>query len=271
MARKDKGKRGVFIADDTDSSLSSASMELIPYNPDDESLFLAMSADSLLSLQSVITSVIKWWWDNGASLNVVNQLSYLSSPQCLSSPNHIGGVGQGIVLTHKGTLPFLHGPGSTAYYSKDAKVCLLSLGLLQRTGGSYATLGLDKLIIRDFNGIVIDTAIVQPNGLSAVSPVLFSVLSLGLLSSPPMLVAPYSDSALVAFFRSSTPPICSNFTSGSCRFRAAYWFSHSVPSSPDPICLVCTPVYITANICKQLDRAEGLHQGVGFHRSDDDL
>ena len=86
-----------------------------------------------------------------------------------------------------------------------------------------------------------------------------------------MLVAPYSDSALVASFRSSTPHICSYFTSGSCRFRAACWFSHSVPSSPDPICLVCNPVHITANIRKQLDRAEGLHQGVGCHRSDDDL
>ena len=32
-----------------------------------------------------------------------------------------------------------------------------------------------------------------------------------------------------------------------------------------------TPVHITANIRKQLDRAEGLHQGVGCHRSDDDL
>ena len=106
--------------------------------------------------------------------------------------------------------------------------------------------------------------------MSAVSPVLFSVLSLGLLSSPPMLVAPYSDSALVASFRSSTPHICSYFTSGSCRFRAACWFSHSVPPSPYPICLVCTPVHITASIRKQLDRAEGLHQGVGCHRSDDD-
>ena len=130
MARKDKGKRGIFIADDTDSSLSSASMEFIPYNPDDASIFLAMSAASLPLFQSVITSVIKRWWNNGALLNVVNQLSYLSSPQCLSSPIHIGGVGQEIVLTHKGTLPFFHGPGSTAYYLKDAKVCLLSLGLL---------------------------------------------------------------------------------------------------------------------------------------------
>ena len=35
--------------------------------------------------------------------------------------------------------------------------------------------------------------------------------------------------------------------------------------------MVCTPVHITANIRKQLDRAEGLHQGVGCHRSNDDL
>ena len=66
-----------------------------------------------------------------------------------SSPIHIGGVGQGIALTFKGTLSFLHGSGSRAYYSSDAKVCLISLGLVQRTGGSYATLGLVKLIIRD--------------------------------------------------------------------------------------------------------------------------
>jgi hypothetical protein len=101
-------------------------------------------------------------------------LSLLSQYEMLKRPFRIGGVNGGITLTHVGYLSFLPKSIGLAYFSDESDVNLVSLGYIQSQGGSYRSVGLDRLEISDPSGQVVDTAIVGENRLPAVSPSLYS-------------------------------------------------------------------------------------------------
>ena len=111
-------------------------------------------------------------YDGAASLSIANRLDLLVHAVPLVSPLRIGGVGAGIRLTHVGFWPFLaqYGAGiARCFYSKDATVCLVSLGNMQRHGCSYSTRGSSHLVIRDPTGVEIDCAPMESNNICHVS------------------------------------------------------------------------------------------------------
>jgi hypothetical protein len=80
---------------------------------------------------------------------LVKCLDSLGTPRPLAQPFRLGGVGAGILVTHIGTLPFLPADMGTTYFSAEASANLLSLGQVQRCGGSYRSLPSMQLGVYD--------------------------------------------------------------------------------------------------------------------------
>jgi len=176
-------------------------------------------------------------WDNAATVSITKSLSSFieGSMSPLKNPIRIGGLKDGVVLTHTGLLSFLPSGFNRCFYSKDSSVNLISLGFWQDCGGSYQTQGKNNLIIKDSNGVVFDNALKLRNRIYKVSS---SVTNL----SPSLSSL---SNALI-----STSDLCS-----SCDSQFAY------PSFE----------HVTAEQRARCDRAEKLHCGRAVHRNDDDL
>ena len=123
---------------------------------------------------SVVLAGTRFYYDNCASVSVVNSLSLLLESERIVNPFKLGGIANGILLTHKGFLSGFPRSVGEAYYSADASSCLFSLGYLQECGGSYASVGRSQLVVKDPAGVVIDVAEVSSNRLPAVSSKLFA-------------------------------------------------------------------------------------------------
>jgi hypothetical protein len=112
-----------------------------------------------------LADFVQWFWDNAASMSIVNDLSCLVEVVALAVPFAIGGVNSGVMVTHRGLLPFLPRAIGVAYFAADARVNLLSLGFVQSQGGAYSSVGVDKLSVKSPDGTVIDVASILPGTL----------------------------------------------------------------------------------------------------------
>ena len=121
-------------------------------------------------------SGVSWWYDNCASVSVVDALSKLVECEALSLPFRIGGIVGGIMITHREYIPFLPRSIALAYFSCDATACLISLGYVQSQSGSYRSVGVSQLVVCAPGDVVIDVADLGPNRLTAVSSQLLSAV-----------------------------------------------------------------------------------------------
>ena len=112
-----------------------------------------------------------FFYDNCCSFSLVNRISFLLESKLLDAPFRIGGIADGILVTHVGTLPIQLLPTglNIAFFSAQAQSCLLSLGFIHRSGGSYSTTGTDGLLVRDAKGVLLDHAHLCDNNLYSVS------------------------------------------------------------------------------------------------------
>ena len=130
--------------------------------------FCASMQDSDMS--ALIGSVIeelRIWYDNCATVSVAKDLSLLKDVVPLSKPFRIGGLKDGIIVTHSGFFSFLPRRVALAYYSAESSVNLVSLGYLQAAGGSYASKSTNLLEVFGTDGVLLDTAIMASNRLYA--------------------------------------------------------------------------------------------------------
>jgi len=104
-------------------------------------------------------------YDNCCSKHITNDLSILYGLSPLPSPIPIYGINGYVQLTHSGYINFLPETNNinVAYYSDGINVTLISLGYIQSCGGSYATIGSDKLAIYMPNMELYDTSTMGPN------------------------------------------------------------------------------------------------------------
>lgn len=187
-------------------------------------------------------------YDTCSSCHVTNNISSLDNVQSLEKPINLGGIGQGIDLTHQGDLRILaKWPSlSRAYFSATASHNLLSTGLLQRQGFTYASTSPTQTTIYDPSGDVFDVGHVQRNNL------LQSSLS---ASVPDDFVAHYASYAaytsLLEQHRHPTGPL------------------EACIMSYDERLLRASSAHLTAEQRVRCDRFEDFHQGRGIHYSDD--
>eukprot|EP01036_Dinobryon_divergens_P034581 gene34581-44707_t len=121
-----------------------------------------LSSDILLSSVNVedgacvsllfAVPAVDWWYDNAASVSICSDLAMLDDSVRLSEPFRLGGIVDGVLVTHR--------------------ACLVSCAFIQSQGGAYASVGLNQLRISDRDGVVIDVATMGVNRLTAVSPIL---------------------------------------------------------------------------------------------------
>lgn len=242
---------------------------------------LDMSVLSCAFVSSFLLS--PFYWDNAASVSLVNQLKLLSSVVPIT-PFAVGGVGSGVIATHSGLLAFLPPPFNLCYFASNSSVCLLSLGMVARLGGSYASQG-TTLVIRDGVGVILDSCPLLPNNLSPVSLRLLNELSSE--PSPPSAClsrSPVHSAGIPSLLR------CKYFSMGRCMFGSSCRFSHisdsldgvssassigvvstSVPSAGYPAFLSSAKRHYSAEQRARCDSAEDLHQNQGIHASDDIL
>lgn len=100
------------------------------------------------------------YWDNAASYNLALHLSSLTHTHTLTQPINFGTQANPISATHVGVDPNLPPAVATTFWGPGFKHSLLSLGYLQRKGGSYATDALrprTHVLIRAPDGTIIDT------------------------------------------------------------------------------------------------------------------
>jgi len=109
------------------------------------------------------------YYDNAASLNLVKVLSMLSNSRLLDNPFHIGGISSGALVTHVGELSFLPAPFRRCYFSIQSSVNLVALGYIQAQGGSYWSVGTDRLAVAGIDGKPFDIVFMQPNRLYSPS------------------------------------------------------------------------------------------------------
>jgi len=76
-------------------------------------------------------------FDNCCTHSIVHDISLLRDV-IPTDPVTIGGIKGAVKATHKGQLKFLPEPYSTCLYSRDINVNLVSLGHIERCGGSYS-------------------------------------------------------------------------------------------------------------------------------------
>jgi hypothetical protein len=184
-----------------------------------------------------------FYFDSCASIHLTHDLDLLLNATPLDPPLKIGGIGSGVSMTHVGVLHYLSAyPNvSKTYYSPQATHNLLSMGLLQRHGFSYATSSPSHTVIRDPNGIIFDQAVVQPNNLLQSS------------FDPSTLVVNYACAA--------------SYLSAVEQYRRHMKYA-CVMSYEERLQRVTTSHY-TAEQRERCERVEAFHQGRGVHFSDD--
>jgi hypothetical protein len=131
----------------------------------------------------VATPSVVWFYDNATSVSITPCISELLDVVPLSRTFLLGGVGSGIVVTHRGFLQFLPRRLSLCYYSEHAKASLVCIGLLQSLGCRWCTDGLDHSLLHDRDGTLLDFA---KRGTNHLTPVSHARLSAGIspLESP---------------------------------------------------------------------------------------
>ena len=87
----------------------------------------------------------------------------------LTKPFPLGGIGSGVIVTHRGRLGFLPDRLSLCYYSKDAKSNLVSLGRLHSLACRWQKVGIDHSTLHDSDGSLLDTAPMIENYLTPVT------------------------------------------------------------------------------------------------------
>lgn len=136
-------------------------------------LLLGLSRRPLPACAALLSNTMdthtSWWYDNAASYTIIRKLSQLIKPVVLDAPIRVGGVTDGVDLTHVGIIPFF----GEAYFAPEASCNLISLSVLQRNGFSYETKGLDQLVIKAPDGKVIDEPYLCSNNLYPVSPSMY--------------------------------------------------------------------------------------------------
>ena len=112
------------------------------------------SARGLVVRDNVWWGQSQWFYDNCASFSMVNMLSFLLEPFRLDKPIRVGGLKDGVLVTHSGFIPFLPRAIALAYFSAAASACLISLGFIQSRGGYYHSVGFDQLSVQHPKGQV---------------------------------------------------------------------------------------------------------------------
>ena len=212
-----------------------------------------VSIDQVAELQSAFAAhsatMSKWWYDNCATVTITNDLSILVEVKVLAKPIPIGGLGSGIFVTHSGYLSFMPRVFGLAYFSRDSKVNLISLGYIQQQGGGYRSLGRDKLEVLGLDGLLLDTATMARNRLPAASPEFLQAIRSA--SLPSILAA-----------QSTVPDAVSVVDDVDAVAAVAFHCTE---------CTVAYPAHLTAEQRARFDVVENLHQGVAAHASDDVL
>jgi hypothetical protein len=114
-----------------------------------------------------------FYYDTGASISICSDGSFLSGLVELPRPLHLGGIGAGISVTHRGYLKFLPPHLGLCYFSVTAGANLISLGFLQQRGGMYASVDhgeRSQMLVTDTGGVQLDLVPLGINRLSRVSP-----------------------------------------------------------------------------------------------------
>ena len=70
------------------------------------------------------------YYDNGSSISVTPCLDLLLDLVPLDTPFELGGIGHGVMVTHRRRLRFLPDKIALCYYSASAQATLISLGFL---------------------------------------------------------------------------------------------------------------------------------------------
>ena len=101
------------------------------------------------------------------------------SVQPVPCPFHLSGIGAGILVTDFGYVSFFPRRFALCYYSKDASASFISLGHIQRQGGSYSSVGPGQLQINGHGGQIFDISSMLESHLYPVSSTLpgYPVLS----------------------------------------------------------------------------------------------
>jgi len=120
-----------------------------------------------------------WYFDGCATVSLVNRLQHFDPASVTTvSPFRVGGLSDGITVTHSGRIPWLPESMNLAYYSAELKVSLISLGVIQQAGGSYRSDGSDHLDVFRSDGVLIDHAQLGINRLPVVSSHIYKSVSL---------------------------------------------------------------------------------------------
>jgi hypothetical protein len=218
-----------------------------------------MESSFLPSAFHVSEACLRWWYDNCASVSIVNRLAALCQYELLKRPFQIGGVKGGITLTHVGYLSFLPKSIGLAYFSAESDVNLISLGFIQSQGGSYRSVGSDQVEVSDPSGEVVDLATVGVNRLPAVSSHLYSGV-------PDMACA-----VVTAVMPIICPDLTIHHSDAVDKYVLSLMTQDSVISMSHSTRRRLCPArleHFNAEQRARCDRAEALHQKYHFH---DDL
>lgn len=194
-----------------------------------------------ICLHSATSSVDPTYFDNCASYHLAASLDTLDTPTQCTIPWFIGGVTQGLQITHQGYLKPMPGlplsrAASKAYWGPGSHQTIISLGFLQHFGYSY--LGSNhSLTIYNKQGTVVHTSPLSANNFHA--PASLPVIS-------PTLSLPNPASSQVTPAQPSSP---------------------TKPDSSSPLLL---PLKITATHIQLCHEAEQLHISL-LHPSDESL
>ena len=165
----------------------------------------AAALSAPLAFPAVVPDSPEWFYDNAASVSVCCDLSMLVNAIPLAHPFPLGGIGSGVLISHRGFLRFLLRHLALCYYSPRAGANLVSLGYLQKSGASYASVGTPQLRVSDVDDSVLDVGTMKDNRLTPVSVALVRAS----VSSPSVPgVAPVSSivpRAYVVPFAESVP------------------------------------------------------------------
>jgi hypothetical protein len=118
------------------------------------------------------------YWDCAATYNITADLTLLHDVVPLAQPFEIGGCGTGIVATSSAKFSCLPPGYNIGYYCPSTTATLLSLGSLDRAGGT-ATIGSSSLHVYTSTGptaTFLDAATLLPNNLYPVSAGFLSTL-----------------------------------------------------------------------------------------------
>jgi hypothetical protein len=128
---------------------------------------------------SFIAGRIVFYYDNATSISITQHVETLVSVQPVPRPFRLSGIGEGILVTDFGYVSFFPRRFALCYYSKDASASLISLGHIQRQGGSYLSVGPGQLQVNGHGGQILDVSSMLDSHLYPVSSTLpgYPVLS----------------------------------------------------------------------------------------------